>query len=67
MSECPLTHKQIEIIRWLADGKEQVEIAEIMGSARNTITRHVSRAHQAVGTFNMHGLVAMSLRKGWIE
>lgn len=66
MSECPLTQKQIEIIRWLADGKEQVEIAQIIECSRNRITRHVSRAHQAVGTFNMHGLVAMALRRGWI-
>lgn len=66
MSECPLTQKQIEIVRWLADGKEQVEIAAIMQCARNTVSRHVSRAHQATGTFNMHGLVAMALRREWI-
>lgn len=66
MAECPLTHKQIEIIRWLANGKEQVEVAEIIGCARNSVSRHVSKAHQTVGTFNMHGLVAMALRKGWI-
>lgn len=67
MSKCPLSSKQLEVVRFLADGKTQTEIAIITKRARNTITRYVQRCHTNSGTFTMHGLVAMALRNGWIQ
>lgn len=66
MRDCPLSSKQIEIVQLLADGKTQTDIAEITGRARNTIHRYVCRCYEAAGAYNMHGLVAMAIRKGWI-
>jgi DNA-binding CsgD family transcriptional regulator len=66
-SECPLTNEQIDVVRWQSHGKSYREIAEILGISPKAAVRRVERAWQTTGTFNKTGLVAMALRKGWIQ
>lgn len=65
--ECPLTNEQIEVVRWLSYGKTYTDIAELLSISRKAIYRRMDRAWIASGTFNKTALVAMALRKGWIQ
>lgn len=62
-----LNARQLEIMRWKADGKTTAEIAEIMGLSPHTINTYVERSFKATDTLNMTALVAMGFRKGWIK
>lgn len=64
---CPLTPAQIEVVQWLSHGKNYSDIAEIIGATSKAIYRRMDRAWVSTGTQNRHGIVAMALRKGWIE
>jgi DNA-binding CsgD family transcriptional regulator len=64
---CPLTDSQIEVIHWLSLGKTSAEIAVILGINEKAIARRIERAWLITGTHNRAGLVALALRKGWIE
>jgi len=67
MSDCPLTAQQLEIVRWLSLGKTYSETAEFTGISMKAAVRRVERAWISTGTKNKTGLVAMALRKGWIN
>jgi DNA-binding CsgD family transcriptional regulator len=64
---CPLTDSQIEVIHWLSLGKTSAEISVILGINEKAIARRIERAWLITGTHNRPGLVALALRKGWIE
>lgn len=63
---CPLTRRQLEVLRWVAEGKSAIEIGIIMGLSRWTTTRHIEDAKRAAGVSKETALVATSLRQGWI-
>lgn len=66
MSECPLTEKELRVVRLLADGKDCQDIALILDRSKMTVTRIIASTKNKTGAGNMHGLVAMALRRGWI-
>lgn len=66
-NECPLTEPQLEVVRWLSLGKTYEEAAEILGCGLSGLQHRIARAWKNTGTCNATGLVAMALRKGWIE
>ena len=65
--ECPLTEHQLEIVKWLSFGKTYSDIADIVGVSRKAISRRMDRAYPVTGTGTPQGIVAMALRKGWIQ
>lgn len=44
LPEQPLTPRQVDILKWSADGKTSSEIAEILGISINTVNFHVKNA-----------------------
>jgi DNA-binding CsgD family transcriptional regulator len=63
-----LPARHIEILQWLADGKRNEEIAEIMGLKRpQNVQAHVMRIMAATGTNTRCGAVAYALRRGLIK
>ncbi len=67
MTNCPLTKSQIEVIVWLSNGKTQTDIAGFMNMNRKAIERRLDRARERAGAATTPSLVAMALRKGWIQ
>lgn len=66
-----LTPREIEVLRWLAEGKSNPEIATILGVSAGTVKLHVQSILAKLGVENRtaaataareHGLVATSLR-----
>lgn len=66
-SPCPLTDRQIEVVRLLADGVTQAEIAQRLYLGLTTVKTHLAHAHQRAGTRSAAHLVATALRRGWIR
>lgn len=64
---CPLGTRQLEAIRWLAEGKSVAEIAIIMGQPIWTLDSYVKTAKSTAGVYKVTALVATAIRNGWIK
>lgn len=57
----PLSEKEREVLRWIANGKSVRDAADIMGLADPTITTHLNNARAKLGTTNVTQTVARGL------
>jgi len=60
----PLTSRQIEILRWTADGKTSDETAEILGLSKTTVNYHIRNIMIALRVNNKNSAVALASRLG---
>lgn len=67
MTACPLTNNELEYAKFAADGKTADEVSEINGRTPFAMRSALEKARGKAGASNTTGLVAMALRKGWIE
>lgn len=63
----PLTLREAEILTWVANGKTAVEISQIIGISKHSVTSHMSHAKEKAEVFKDTQLVAIAVRKGWID
>ncbi|MCS7350073.1 response regulator transcription factor [Thermoflexus sp.] len=61
-----LTPREIEVLRLLADGLANKEIAARMGISEHTVKFHVSSIYRKLGAANRAEAVRLGLRRGWI-
>ena len=62
-----LTKREIEILKWIADGKTADEISMILGIAHHTITTHKTAMMHKLDVYNAPALVAAAFRRGILE
>ena len=62
-----LTEKQLEVLRFLADGHAPKQCRDLIGMAEGTFKLHVHEAYIRLGARNGAHAVAIALRKGLIE
>lgn len=60
----PLTDRQVEVLRWTADGKTSEEIAVILGISKPTVNFHITNAIARLHANNKNSAVARSSRLG---
>lgn len=60
----PLTSRQVEVLRWTADGKTSDEIADILGISKPTVNFHIRNAIARLRANNKNSAVARSSRLG---
>ncbi|WP_431113399.1 autoinducer binding domain-containing protein [Variovorax paradoxus] len=60
----PLTARQLEVMRWTADGKTSEEIAAILGLSTPTVNFHIRNAIAKLRANNKNSAVARSSRLG---
>jgi LuxR family quorum sensing-dependent transcriptional regulator len=63
----PLTPREREIMQWVAAGKSDDEIAEILAIGETTVTTHVENAKRKLGAFRRPYAVVQALRFGEIS
>ncbi len=63
----PLTIRQKEVLKLLADGKTGKEAGIDLGIAEQTIKNTLESLRQKLGTRNTLQTVALALREGWIK
>jgi len=59
-----LTERELEILRWSADGKSAMEIADILSISKNTVDFHVKNAVQKLQTSNKTAAVVRAVMMG---
>lgn len=63
----PLTPREIDCLRWAANGKTDSEIAEILNIARWTVVTYLQNAKTKLGCSNRTSAVATSIAMGIID
>ncbi|RLQ89139.1 helix-turn-helix transcriptional regulator [Notoacmeibacter ruber] len=58
----PLTGRELDCIRWTADGKTSAETAEILNTTANTVNHYLTSASNKLRTLNKTHTVAKALR-----
>jgi LuxR family quorum sensing-dependent transcriptional regulator len=62
-----LTPREIEVLRWVADGKSAREIGETLHIAKRTVDAHVQSGVRKLGASNRTHAVTLALRDGIIK
>ncbi len=63
----PLTAREREIVRLLAEGKSNKEVADVLGITIRTAETHRNRIMHKPGIGSLPGLVRYAIRKGIID
>ena len=62
-----LTPREIECLKWAADGKSEWEISAILHVSEHTADKHLANAHRKLGAANRAHAVALGIRWGFIS
>ncbi len=62
-----LTPREIECLKWAADGKTEWEISAILHVSEHTADKHLANAHRKLGAANRVQAVAHAIRLGFIS
>jgi DNA-binding CsgD family transcriptional regulator len=62
-----LSDREIEVVRWTAEGKTSTEIAIILGLSSHTVNSYIASALRKLGVVNRAQMVASALRNGLIS
>jgi LuxR family quorum sensing-dependent transcriptional regulator len=62
-----LSQREAETLQWVAAGKTDWEISEILSISRHTATRHVANAQAKLGAVNRTQAVAEAIRAGVVR
>ena len=60
----PLSHRECEVLRLLADGRSNRQIAALLCLSPRTVQRHVANAYRKIGAHNKADATAFALRNG---
>ncbi len=63
---CPLSKRELEILRWTADGKTAEEVALILGISARTIHFHLTNIMQVLTVSNKTAAVSRAQLRGWL-
>lgn len=65
---CPdLSQKEIEVLKWLAQGKSGWEISRIMGISENTVRFHIGNVKKKLDAVSSAHAVAIAVKAGVID
>jgi DNA-binding NarL/FixJ family response regulator len=60
-----LSQREVEVLRLVANGQSNREIADALGISLNTVATHVRNILTKTGTANRTEAAAYALRHGW--
>ena len=63
----PLTEREREILRWLADGLQNKEIARELGISLATVRNHVHNMLEKLDVHSKLEAVSLAFRQGWVS
>jgi DNA-binding CsgD family transcriptional regulator/methylmalonyl-CoA mutase cobalamin-binding subunit len=64
---CPLSEREREVLRCVADGLTNAEAAEVLGVTPATLKTHLDHVFDKTGASGRAAAVATGLRRGWIS
>jgi DNA-binding CsgD family transcriptional regulator len=63
----PLTHREIEILRWVAEGLQNKDIAKQLGLSLATVRNHIHNILEKLGVHSKLEAVSLAFRSGWVS
>lgn len=63
----PLTKRQLDVVRWTAQGKTSVEIADLLSISEHTVNAYMNQAMRKLDCVNRTQLVAKTIRLRLID
>jgi putative nucleotidyltransferase with HDIG domain len=67
MGDCPLTERELEVLRHLAGGELYKQIAQSLGLSTNTVRAHLHRIYHRLGAADRAQAVLIAVQLGWIS
>ncbi|WP_412068202.1 response regulator [Rubrivirga sp. IMCC43871] len=64
--DVPISDRELEVVRLMARGKDNYEIAETLGISPNTVRNHVSSAYDKLGVSSWRQAVAWAWEHGLV-
>lgn len=65
--EMPISQRELEVVRLMARGRDNAQIAEVLGISVNTVRNHVSTAYEKLGVSSWRQAVAWAWEHGLVE
>ena len=62
-----LTPREQDVLRWVAQGRTNVEIASKLSISERTVAHHVEHALAKLGVSNRMEAVASAVQRGWLK
>ena len=62
-----LTKREIEVLRWSADGKTSSEVGRVLAIAVDTVNFHLKNAQLKLGVTNKTAAVVKAIMLGWLR
>jgi len=62
-----LTDRQVEVLRLVAEGETNANIADALGISDRTVERHLAMIFAATGTDRRAAAVATAMTQGWLD
>lgn len=63
----PLTRRETECLKWVAEGKSDWDISELLGISEATVHAHVEHAKKKIGVKSRVQAVVLATVKGWLS
>ena len=63
----PLTRREGEVVRLVADGRSNDEIGVVLGITTKTVEGHLRRLFERLGAQSRTELATRAIREGWLE
>ena len=63
----PVTHRETQILNYIAEGSSNKQIARILEISEQTIKNHVSSILRKLNAYDRAHAVALAIRNGWIS
>lgn len=63
---CPLSRREVDALRGLAEGKVYKEIAAEMGLSASTVRTHLHNVYRKIGAADRAQAVLVARERGWI-
>lgn len=66
-TECPLSERQLEVLKWAAQGYTNLEIGRQLHISEGTVRAHFSNIQDKLGVSGRQELIRLAIENGWIE
>lgn len=63
----PLSHREIEVLEWIAQGKSNKEIGRILGISDQTVKNHITSILRKLAVNDRTQAVVYAIRHGWVK
>jgi len=63
----PLTRRELEIIKHMAGGKRNKDIARLLNLSESTVRNHISNVFNKLEVYDRMTVVLLAIRNGWIK